>query len=89
MHTKNKSIEAETNGKITKLQKEFVPLKELSEIFSIPMWTLYGYVNKRRFPGIIKLGSRIYVDVERFREWFLQHEVKMRESNRNIEGGTR
>ncbi len=87
MHTKSKSIEAEVNGMITKLPKEFVPLKVLSEVFSIPMWTLYSYVNKRRFPGIIKLGSRIYVDLKRFRSWFLQHEVKTREYSRNIEGG--
>lgn len=89
MVTKQESREVEMSGKITKLQTEFVPLKVLSEIFSIPMWTLYGYVNKRRFPGIIKLGSRIYVNVERFRDWFLQHEVKISERSGNIEGGAK
>jgi len=56
-------------------EKEQVTLEKLSEMFDIKLWTLRRYAAERRFP-LIKLGSRIYVNIEDFREWLKQHEIR-------------
>ena len=58
-----------------KHEREQVTLEELSRIFGIKLWTLRAYAHKRKIP-IIKIGSRIYVNLNSFREWLKQHEIK-------------
>jgi hypothetical protein len=62
-------------------------LETISEIFDIPLWTLRGWSAKRRFPGIIKKGRSIYVEVAEFERWFLSHKV-MHKSKDDIDHGT-
>lgn len=58
-----------------KMEIEQVTLDKLSEIFDIKLWTLRRYAAERRFP-LIKLGSRIYVNIEDFRNWLKGYEIK-------------
>ncbi len=58
-------------------QKETVSLNTLSQIFDIPLWTLRKYASERRFPGIIKRGRNVYVDIKKFRAWLYKGEVKI------------
>ena len=54
---------------------ETISLRGLSERFSIPLWTLRKWAAKRQFPGIIKKGRKIYVDIDKFRKWFYEGEL--------------
>ena len=70
-----------------KEQKRTVTLETLSEIYDIKLWTLRKLGSKRAFPGIIKMGRRIYVKLEVFDAWFMSHEIKYESENHDI-GGT-
>jgi len=54
---------------------ETTSLRGLSERFSIPIWTLRKWAAERKFPGIIKKGRKIYVDIVKFREWLYNDEI--------------
>lgn len=54
---------------------ECLSLRGLSERFSIPLWTLRKWAAERKFPGIIKKGRKIYVDISKFRTWFYEDEI--------------
>jgi len=54
---------------------ECLSLRGLSERFSIPLWTLRKWAAERKFPGIIMRGRKIYVDIDKFREWFYEGEL--------------
>lgn len=51
-------------------------LGSLAKKYDVPLWTLRKWASKRSFPGIIKQGSSIYVNVSKFEKWFLSHELK-------------
>lgn len=54
---------------------ETISLRGLSERFSVPLWTLRKWASERKFPGIIKKGRKIYVDISKFRTWFYKDEI--------------
>ena len=54
-------------------QKKQISLKEASEIYSIPIWTLRAYVQKRLIP-FRKIGRRVYL-TEKFEDWLSQKDV--------------
>lgn len=56
-------------------EKEQLTLEEVAEKFSIPLWTLRTYASQRRFP-IVKLGRRIYVNTNEFRQWLNRFRVE-------------
>lgn len=52
-------------------------LEGLSDIYGIPLGTVRKWASDRIFPGIIrrKGARRLYVDLEKFDEWFRSGEV--------------
>ena len=52
-------------------------LHSLAKKYDIPLWTLRKWASQRRFPGINKVGSSIYVNVSTFEDWFLGHEIQI------------
>lgn len=54
---------------------ETTSLQGISERFSIPLWTLRKWAAQRKFPGLIKKGRRIYVDINKFRVWLYSDEI--------------
>jgi len=58
---------------------ETISLRGLSERFSIPLWTIRKWTSQRKFPGIIKKGRKIYVDIAKFRSWFYQDEIDFKD----------
>jgi excisionase family DNA binding protein len=50
-------------------------LQEASEIYGIPLWTLYKYVEKRMIP-YRKVRRRIYIPVEKFEKWLESLDVE-------------
>jgi len=59
-----------------KSNKVTMRLHSLSKKYDIPLWTLRKWASERRFPGINKIGSSIYVNVTIFEKWFLGHEIQ-------------
>lgn len=57
------------------MDKEFATLKGISERFDIPIHTIRKWASERKFPGIIKLGRSIKVDIPVFRAWINEHRV--------------
>jgi hypothetical protein len=64
-------------------QKETASLNTLSRIFDIPLWTLRKYASERRFPGIIKRGRNVYVDLKKFRAWLYEGEVQIEKGGKH------
>lgn len=58
-------------------KQEVTDLRGISEMFSIPLNTTRKWASERKFPGIIKVSRRVFVDVEKFRAWFYKGEVKI------------
>ena len=54
---------------------EAARLETISKIFDIPLSTLRKWASERKFPGVIKLGRAVRVDVPTFREWIQSHRV--------------
>ncbi|MGH7800996.1 MAG: helix-turn-helix domain-containing protein [Thermodesulfobacteriota bacterium] len=63
------------------MDKKMISLKEASEIFGIPKWTLYKMSALRQFP-IIKLGRKVYIKVSEFESWLNQHSVEPRRDSK-------
>lgn len=61
------------------MDKEIASLKTVSERFDIPLWTLRKWASERRFPGILKIGHSVRVDVATFRAWINSHRVDKEE----------
>jgi len=59
------------------IERECVRLKTLSKMFDIPLWTLRAYAAQRRFE-IIKINTRIYVNVQKFRDWLSKYSIEQR-----------
>ncbi len=57
------------------MEKETGRLETLSELFDIPLGTLRKWASERRFPGIIKVGRAVRVDIEMFRKWLYSHKL--------------
>jgi hypothetical protein len=56
--------------------KTTMKLDRLANQYDIPLWTLRKWASERSFPGIIKKGRSIYVDVSKFEQWFLSFEIQ-------------
>jgi len=57
------------------MQKEIANLKTVSEIFDIPLSTLRKWASERKFPGVVKLGRAVRVDIPTFRQWIQDHRI--------------
>ncbi len=57
------------------MDKEIAKLETVAEIFDIPLNTLRKWTSERRYPGIIKLGRSVKVDISVFRQWIQEHRV--------------
>jgi len=57
------------------MDKEIAKLKTVAEIFDIPLNTLRKMASERSFPGIIKLGRAVRVDIPTFRQWIQARRV--------------
>ena len=62
-----------------RINVEVTDLRGLSVKFGIPLWTLRKWASERKFPGIIKNGRRVYVDILKFRNWFYEGELERSE----------
>lgn len=51
-------------------------LDSLAKKYDVPLWTLRKWASNRAFPGIIKQGRSIYVNVSKFERWFLSQELE-------------
>ena len=68
-------MEIVKNQSFEESEKEQLTLEEVAERFSIPLWTLRTYASQRKFP-IVKLGRRIYVNTNEFRQWLNRFRVE-------------
>ncbi len=66
--------------------KKTVSLKTLAEIYDIPLWTLRKRASARTLPGLILMGSRIYVNLAVFDKWFMSHELKYESEDHDMDG---
>ena len=66
--------------------KRTVTLETLSGMYNIKLWTLRKLASARAFPGIIKMGRRIYVNLAVFDKWFMSHELKDQIEDHDING---
>jgi len=57
------------------MDKEIAKLETVAEIFDIPLNTLRKMTAARSYPGIIKLGRAVRVDIPIFRQWIQEHRV--------------
>ncbi len=57
-----------------KVEKKQLSLKEASEVYSIPLWTIRKWVFLRAIP-FRKIGRRVYLPVERLEAWLSEHDV--------------
>ena len=55
---------------------KLLPLKKISEIYSIPLTTLRRWASERRFP-LYKISNRISVDVDEFNGWICKHKINL------------
>ena len=69
-----KTIETEIADKTGEYQPKLLTLKEISEIYSIPLSTLRRWASERRFP-LFKVSNRILVSPEEFEEWLNQQKI--------------
>lgn len=44
------------------------PIKEISRMYSIPEWTLRGFIQKNIIP-YRKVRGRIYIPIDKFEKW--------------------
>jgi len=58
--------------------KTTMKLDSLANQFDIPLWTLRKWTSERSYPGIIKKGTSVDVNVSKFEKWFLNHEIQDR-----------
>ncbi len=50
-------------------------VKQASEIFNIPIWTLRAYISRRIIP-FRKLRGRVYIPTQKFQDWLAKHDVE-------------
>jgi len=61
------------------MKQELARLETVAEIFDIPLNTLRKWTSERKYPGIIKLGRAVRVDIPTFRQWIQDHRVDGKE----------
>ncbi len=67
-------------------QKEFVSLETLCEKFTdMPLSTARIYASQDKLPGVVKLGSRVYVHIPSFRAAMLKNSRRIKNGERNGE----
>lgn len=65
-------------------EKEFVSLETLTSKFSdMSLTTARIYASQGKLPGVVKLGSRVYVHMPTFRAAMLQHARKQKNGEEN------
>ena len=57
--------------------KKQLPLKEFSNEYSIPYTTLMRWIRSKRFYPAYKICGRWYVDIEDYRKWRNEEQVKL------------
>ena len=62
------------------MQQETVTLETLSKLFDINLGTLRKLASQRKIP-IVKLGDRVYVNVQKFRDFMNEGEIKPKDNN--------
>jgi len=50
-------------------------IKQASEIFNIPVWTLRAYISQRIIPHR-RIRRRIYIPTNKFQDWLSEHDVE-------------
>jgi hypothetical protein len=75
-------IKTHIADKIGEYQPKLRTLKEISEIYSIPLSTLRRWASERRFP-LFKVSNRILVSPQEFEEWLNQQKVETYNIRRN------
>lgn len=66
------------------MNEEFISLRRLCEEFSdMPLATARIYASQGKLPGVVKLGSRIYVHLPTFREAMLKNARKRKNGDEN------
>ena len=56
--------------------KKQISVREASEIYSIPVWTLRTYIARRLIPHR-RVRRKIYIPVARFEEWLSSGDVEL------------
>ena len=75
---KQESTKLHEAGKRTgKPKAKLVNLREISEIYSIPLSTLRRWASERKFP-LYKISNRIRVSIEEFEEWLSKFRIEGR-----------
>ncbi|MGE5444488.1 MAG: hypothetical protein ACM3SR_07790 [Ignavibacteriales bacterium] len=65
-------------------EKEFVSLETLCEKFSdIPLSTARIYASQGKLPGVVPMGTRVYVHLPTFRAAMLKHIRKPKNGGEN------
>jgi len=69
----------------SKMQKQYMSIKEASEFSGLSKWTLYAYSARGKLK-VLKVGTRTLVPVKSFTEWLESHERANTNKEVNDEG---
>ena len=69
------------------ITKKQLSIREVSEIYGIPEWTLRAYIHKRLIPHR-RVRSRIYIPTEKFEKWLEAGDVEVKENISEVKDGT-
>ncbi len=60
------------------MNRETATLKTIAEMFDMKLSTLRKWASERKFPGILKIGRAVRVDIQEFRTWVQGHRVDVK-----------